>query len=630
MLASDVIKLAWPELEPGRLLGYGSYGAVYEAFDNGAPFAVKLCTVPRDGEPRPDDLRPDELEAFYEQLKKDYENEIRMMQKLSSHPNVVQVKDYRLLPHESGVGFYALYRMEELTPLGTLFADRYPAPAETRKLGTDLCRALEACEEQKMLHRDIKPDNIFVDTDGNYKLGDFGVARCLDNLTAFYSRHGTANYMAPEVAASARYDGRADLYSLGLVLYRQLNDFRLPFLSDKRLLSTSERSDALMMRLRGDVLPAPAHASEAFSAVILKACAFKAEDRFENAAQFREALEALTEEDLAAVNMPANAAIAVDNGASAAAGQAPAPAKSSENGTSAAASKKKTWLPVLLSVLALAIAVTALVPALKKRPEPSGNISREETSAAEESAPAESAVESAAESPDESGSGDDLICKTHTFTDWVLVNDRSADIGVETRYCTTCMTEETRRHEHTFSDWVIINEDSRMCYCTQCKLLRFDGYCTHPNALDCPTLPVTETRFETYLHNWGNQRVEDLASSYFIGTSYHCNVCHQPLIIPHFPSDPAYEKQADGTTVVRIHCLRCGWEFEGDSFIIEADGHYRSHLQHDVADDMYTLEGLTAEEAAKYHIVIECSCGETDFKEEHVFIDGRCLCGKKD
>lgn len=79
MLASEIIKLAWPELEPGRLLGNGSYGAVYEASDSGTLYAVKLCTVPRSGEPHPDELRPEELESFYAQLKKDYENEIRMI-----------------------------------------------------------------------------------------------------------------------------------------------------------------------------------------------------------------------------------------------------------------------------------------------------------------------------------------------------------------------------------------------------------------------------------------------------------------------------------------------------------------------------------------------------------------------
>lgn len=545
------------------------------------------------------------------------------MQKLSHHPNVVQVKDYRLLPHESGIGFYALYRMEKLTPLNTLFADRNPTPAETRKLGTDLCRALEACAEQKMLHRDIKPDNIFADDDGNYKLGDFGIARCLDNLTAFYSRHGTANYMAPEVAASARYDSRADLYSLGLVLFRQLNDLRLPFLSGKRLLSTSERSDALMMRLRGDVLPPPAHAGKAFSALILKACAFKAEDRFETATQFREALEALTEEDLEPVNIPEKPQASAEQLRTAA--QTSAPNQSAESSAPAAASKKKARLPILLSALALGIAVAALCYALIKRTEPSGNNSREETPAAE--SVAESVAESLTESADESGSDDDLLCKTHTFTGWTLVNDPDADIGVETRYCTVCMTEETRRHKHTMSDWISLSGDTEMSYCTQCELLRFDAPCTHRKAYLFGTLVFT--RFETKLNTWA-LTMENLAPSYFMGTEYHCQDCLRLLAIPHILSDPVYEELQDGTTAVRIHCLRCGWEFEGDSFIIEADGHYRSHLQHDVADNMYTLKGLTAEESAKYHIVIECSCGETGFKEEHVFIDGRCLCGKKE
>lgn len=313
MLATEIIRLAWPELMPGRLLGYGSFGAVYEAFDNGKPLAVKICSVPKEDEPEPDDVRPEERTSFYRQMVNDYENEILTMQKLDGEPGIVSVGDYRILPQENGEGYYILYQMELLTPLGAYFADHNPTPAETRALGIDLCRALEACEAKNVIHRDIKPDNIFVDAEGRYKLGDFGVARCLDNLTAAFSRHGTANYMAPEVASASRYDARADLYSLGLVLYRSLNHMRLPFLGEGRLLSSSERSDALMMRLRGDDLPAPSHAGDAFGKVILKACAFKQEDRFRNAAEFREALEALTEEDLA---VPEGAAPKADKAAS--------------------------------------------------------------------------------------------------------------------------------------------------------------------------------------------------------------------------------------------------------------------------------------------------------------------------
>lgn len=73
------------------------------------------------------------------------------------------------------------------------------------KLGKDICIALEECEKRKILHRDIKPENIFIDSDGNFKIGDFGVARQLENISTTMSQKGTYNYMAPEVVSKKKW-----------------------------------------------------------------------------------------------------------------------------------------------------------------------------------------------------------------------------------------------------------------------------------------------------------------------------------------------------------------------------------------------------------------------------------------
>ncbi|MCR4655916.1 MAG: protein kinase [Lachnospiraceae bacterium] len=91
------------------------------------------------------------------------------------------------------------------------------------KLGVDICSALEICAMKKVIHRDIKPENIFINEFGDYKLGDFGVARKLENVAGALSQKGTYNYMAPEVEKGTSYNETVDLYSLGLVLYRFLN-----------------------------------------------------------------------------------------------------------------------------------------------------------------------------------------------------------------------------------------------------------------------------------------------------------------------------------------------------------------------------------------------------------------------
>ena len=190
--------------------------------------------------------------------------------------------------------------MELLTPL-LVDLDVHPWDEERLiRMGTDLCRGLEACWSEQIVHRDIKPENIFVNHRGDFKLGDFGTARTLDITRETLTDREFAQrerFSAPEVhngqMKEAGFDEahRADLYSLGMVLYWIANGRRFPFLPDKQLYTSQERDEADRRRLAGEALPAPARGSDAFKQVILKACAFRSADRYQNAAEFREALE---------------------------------------------------------------------------------------------------------------------------------------------------------------------------------------------------------------------------------------------------------------------------------------------------------------------------------------------------
>ena len=92
-----------------------------------------------------------------------------------------------------------------------------------------MCSALELCRENNIIHRDIKPQNIFVSRYGVFKLGDFGVAKA-STIRTSADKVGTYSYMAPEVYKGKGYDDRVDIYSLGMVLYWLLNERRGPFL----------------------------------------------------------------------------------------------------------------------------------------------------------------------------------------------------------------------------------------------------------------------------------------------------------------------------------------------------------------------------------------------------------------
>lgn len=101
-------------------------------------------------------------------------------------------------------------------------------------------------------------------------------------------------YMAPEVFRGERYDSRVDIYSLGLVMYRLLNDGRLPFFpAYPAPITFSDRENAMAQRMNGVAFPAPKYADAKVAEIIVKACAYNAEDRFATPAEMRQALETM-------------------------------------------------------------------------------------------------------------------------------------------------------------------------------------------------------------------------------------------------------------------------------------------------------------------------------------------------
>lgn len=293
------ISAIWPEWKLEKRIGKGSYGVVYKATrnDNGieSNAAIKIISIPADSA-EVETLRADGLDfngtkTFFKNIVDDFVSEIQLMESLKGIQNIVSVEDYRVVEKSDSVGYDIYIRMELLTPFNTYLDGKTMTEGEAVKLGTDICTALEICSQRNIIHRDIKPENIFVNNFGYFKLGDFGIARKLENMTGGLSQKGTPNYMAPEVINTGKYDERVDIYSLGIVLYRLMNDNRLPFLTDeKQLLSPIARKAAVERRIGGEALPAPCNASPAMANLVLRACAFEPAKRFSNATEMKQAL----------------------------------------------------------------------------------------------------------------------------------------------------------------------------------------------------------------------------------------------------------------------------------------------------------------------------------------------------
>lgn len=313
----------WPGWEVVRRLGAGSFGSVYEIqrdlYGKTEYAALKVISIPQDSgdidELYADGYDRESITQRFRSYLEDIVREYAMMAEMKGHANVVYCDDLLQVPHEDGLGWDIYIKMELLTPLVQALPVEIPEEQVIR-LGADICSALVLCKQRSIIHRDIKPQNIFISRDGNYKLGDFGIAKTAEK-TSGGTKTGTYKYMAPEVYKGEPYGTSVDVYSLGLVLYWMLNERRTPFLPlPPKAPTTYQEDEAKHRRFSGEPLPPPAHGSKELQAIVLKACAYRPQDRFKSAAEMLEALHALQQGEkdklavLVASHMPATNASA--------------------------------------------------------------------------------------------------------------------------------------------------------------------------------------------------------------------------------------------------------------------------------------------------------------------------------
>lgn len=201
----------FPSLEIIQLVGAGGMGAVYKAKQKGLDRIVALKILPAE-------LGQDVKFALR------FTREARTLAKLN-HPNIVALYEFG----NARDTYYFLMEFVEGSTLRDVVAGRNLDPEHALAVVPKLCDALQYAHDQNIIHRDIKPENILMSVDGEVKVADFGLSRILGNdaqqhaLTATHQVIGTLNYMAPEqLEGSHHVDHRADIYSLGVVIYEML------------------------------------------------------------------------------------------------------------------------------------------------------------------------------------------------------------------------------------------------------------------------------------------------------------------------------------------------------------------------------------------------------------------------
>lgn len=285
----DVPVSVWPEWELIEKIGEGSFGKVYKAkrTERGRSFysAIKIMSIPA-SKGELDSVRSEmnneqSTREYFRNLVEDCIQEIYTMEHFCGNSHVVSFEDFKVVEYLDEIGWDISIRMEYLTSFMDYCTGKELTEKEVIKLGCDLAMALIYCRKLNIIHRDVKPENIFVSRFGDFKLGDFGIAREQAHTMSNMSKKGTYSYMAPEIYKGEKYDSSIDIYSLGIVLYKLMNQNRLPFLSlDKQLITYRDKETALARRMAGEKMPAPVNASAAFSHIILKACAYEPGKRY--------------------------------------------------------------------------------------------------------------------------------------------------------------------------------------------------------------------------------------------------------------------------------------------------------------------------------------------------------------
>ena len=224
-----------------------------------------------------------------EDIRRRFEDEAIGLAKLN-HPNIVQIIDFN---KENLILFLEFIDGKTLDII--LKEKGKLAIPEALRIISQVLSGLQYAHSKGIVHRDIKPGNIFITGEDDVKITDFGIAKIIGgnvtdqmHKTRMGVQLGTPSYMSPEQFLGEEVDPRADIYASGVMLY-QLVTAKLPFVAN------SLPKIALMHTQQAPVAPAEVSPdiSDKLSSIILKALAKKSSDRFPSALKFKDALETL-------------------------------------------------------------------------------------------------------------------------------------------------------------------------------------------------------------------------------------------------------------------------------------------------------------------------------------------------
>jgi serine/threonine-protein kinase len=258
--------------ELGAPLGQGGMAEVFRGRDTrlGRDVAVKILRPELAGDP-----------TFLARFRREAQASASL-----NHPNIVSVYD---TGDGSGTPFIVMEYVEGRTLRDVLRTQGRMLPQRALEIVADVCAALEHAHEQGIVHRDIKPGNVMLNSQGTVKVMDFGIARAIsgssNTMTQTAAVIGTAQYLSPEQARGEHVDARSDVYSTGCLLYELLTH-QPPFTGDSPVAVAYQHvleDPTLPSTLNPDVEPA-------VESIVMKAMAKNPGNRYQTAAEMRDDL----------------------------------------------------------------------------------------------------------------------------------------------------------------------------------------------------------------------------------------------------------------------------------------------------------------------------------------------------
>jgi eukaryotic-like serine/threonine-protein kinase len=261
------------KFEVRREIGRGAMGVVYEGYDPSIKRVVALKTI------RSDQLAGSDPAAVIARFRREAQAAGRL-----NHPNIVAIYDFG---EDNGVWYIAMEFVQGRELKECFESNERFRIADIVRIMSQILSALDYSHRQGVIHRDVKPANIFLLPDGSIKVADFGIAHIeSSSLTQVGSVMGTPSYMSPEQIMGLPVDGRSDLFSAGVILYQFLTGER-PF--------AGSATTTMQKVLKEDPLPPTTlnvQLPPAMDAVVRKALAKRADARFQTAQEFADAIRA--------------------------------------------------------------------------------------------------------------------------------------------------------------------------------------------------------------------------------------------------------------------------------------------------------------------------------------------------